>query len=426
MNIRTSFSPSCQKFLNSAGRVGHPGVLGVGAVFVLLLATEGCHSGGDNDGNGHMGGAQNADGGSSADGGQTSTGGAATGGGGGHQFETDFMLGVDISSVPEELDRGTVYFDTDGVARPILKILENHGFNYVRLRTFVDPMAPYGYASGDGGSCLKSDSYCDLAHTLEFGRLIKEAGMGLMVDFHYSDNWADPGKQLIPEAWRDAETIEELAGMLKAYTSDAISVLIEGGARPDIVQIGNEITPGMLIHVPTPETDCWGNNSVRNELNGSTANWDNLATLLRAGLEAVEELDPSIQTLIHLENTEDPTGAVRWVQTAHEHEVAFDILGMSCYPAYQGPPSVWKETFQLLAETFPDLSFVVAEYGPEPQAVLDTLKGIPDGRGKGAFRWEPTQSGTWGPGMFTRSAQGYYADEEEFAVYDALNQQSAP
>src|SRR5690606_1232072 len=157
---------------------------------------------------------------------------------GGTDGTAPFMLGVDISSIPEAMDRGATYWDTDGVEKPVLDLFSAHGFNTVRLRTFVDPMATYGYAYGDGSaSCMKSEAYCDLSQTLEFGRSIKEAGMALMVDFHYSDTWADPGKQVIPEAWRDAQTIEELAERVKSYTKDSILTLVEGGARPDVVQI---------------------------------------------------------------------------------------------------------------------------------------------------------------------------------------------
>lgn len=334
------------------------------------------------------------------------------------------MLGADISSVPEQIDQGAVYFDTDGTEKPVLEILGAHGFNYVRLRTFVDPMAPFGYAYGDGGAtCIKSNAYCDLSHTLDFGRQIKEAGLGLLLDFHYSDNWADPGKQIIPEAWRNAQTIEELAEFVRTYTRDSISTLVEGGARPDIVQIGNEVTPGMLIHVPTSNTDCWGNGSARNELNGSVANWDNLAILLQAGLDGVQEVDPSIRTMVHLENTDDPSGAIGWMTAAQQRGLDFDILGMSCYPAYQGPPSAWAETFDQLAEAFPDLSFVVAEFGPEPEAVFDVLSNIPGDRGVGAFRWEPTMSGAWGPALFTVTAEGHRADTDSFSPYDDLRDQ---
>lgn len=363
--------------------------------------------------------------GSSGTGGSTETGGASgTGGTASVPSEQDFMLGADLSSVPEQIDGGAVYLDTDGSPRPILELLGAHGFNYVRLRTFVDPAAPFGYAYGDGGAaCVKAEAYCDLSHTVEFAKRIKQANMGFLLDFHYSDNWADPGKQIIPESWRHAETIDELAALLKSYTRNAIATLVDAGARPDVVQIGNEITPGLLIHVPTNNTDCWGNHSARNALNGSTSNWEHLAALLRAGIDGVKEVDPSIRTLVHLENTDDPTGAADWIRTAQQLGVEFDILGMSCYPAYQGPPSVWVNTFTRLAESFPDLSFVVAEFGPEARAVVDVVSNIPGDRGLGAFHWEPTLSGAWGPSLFTLTPDGYRANDEDFALYDELRDQ---
>lgn len=362
-------------------------------------------------------------GGSSGAGGDPGVGGDSGGGGGGDDsgaFIDKFMLGADISSVPEALDMGASYVDTDGTEKPILQLLGNHGFNSVRLRTFVDPMAEYGYAYGDGGACRKAKGYCDLAHTLEFAQQIKAAGMGFLLNFHYSDNWADPGKQIIPEAWRDARSIEELATFLKDYTKEALQTLVEGGARPDVVQVGNEITPGMLIHVPTSQTDCWGNNSARNALGGSTSNWGDFATLLRAGIEGVKEVDPTIQIMLHIENTGNPAGAAEWVQSAQDLGVSFDILGLSCYPAYQGEPDVWVATFTELAERFPELSFVVAEYGPEARAVIEMLSDLPDDRGVGAFHWEPTQSGTWGGAMFLPAGNVFFAQEEEFALYDEL------
>src|SRR5438132_4579725 len=119
--------------------------------------------------------------------------------------------------------------------------MKEHGFNAIRLRTFVDPRAADGYDQANGSA--------DLGHTIAFGKQIKDAGLSLLLDFHYSDNWADPGKQCVPVAWQKFTTIEQLASAVHDYTKDAISQLIAGAARPDLVQIGNEITPGMLLHV---------------------------------------------------------------------------------------------------------------------------------------------------------------------------------
>lgn len=142
-----------------------------------------------------------------------------------------YALGVDISFA------GT---QPEATRSNLLKVLKEHGINYVRLRTFVDPKAADGYDKTGGG--------CDLAHTIAFGKQIKAAGMGLLVDFHYSDNWADPGKQCVPIRWQGHKTIDDLAKAAKDYTKDAITKLVAGGARPDMVQVGNETTPGMLIH----------------------------------------------------------------------------------------------------------------------------------------------------------------------------------
>lgn len=206
-----------------------------------------------------------------------------------------FILGADISGVAESVDNGAIFIDTDGQEKDILSLLKNHGFSYIRLRTFVDPLAPFGY--GSNNSCSgKSEAYNDRDHIVGFARAVKAAGMGLLLDFHYSDTWADPGKQVIPESWRGAASVDDLADIMKAYTVDVMQALADAEALPEIVQIGNEITPGMLIHVPTPETDCFGNRSARNpEVNGSAQDWDNLSTLLRAGMSRIGLMTEKIE-----------------------------------------------------------------------------------------------------------------------------------
>lgn len=381
-------------------------------------------AGGDAGNAGNAGTAGSVGGGGSDGSGGNAGGGS--GGGGGTPFEPSFMLGADISSVQELIDRGVTFVDTDGATKDILTLLKAHGFNYVRLRAFVDPTALYGYANPTGHDIhRKAESYCDTAHTVEFGQQIKSAGMGFLLDLHYSDNWADPGKQIIPEAWRDAATIDDLASEVRSYTADVIDALVTAGARPDMVQIGNEITPGMLIHVPdaNPEPDMWGNiNRVQNAVNGSIENWANLATLLKAGIEGVKSVDPGIGIMLHVENSDDPEGAVWWVGKAREHGVEFDVLGLSCYTAWHGQPSTWQTTFTTLAASFPELSFVVAEYNPERTQVNQMMRDLPDNRGRGTFFWEPTQSGVWGAALFTGSNGALHAKTEDFAEFDAIRQ----
>ncbi len=201
------------------------------------------------------------------------------------------MIGADITWVQAAEGRGASY--SDGTKRDIFELLKAHGFNYIRLRTFVDPKAADGYDPQNG--------YADLAHTIAFGKRIKAAGLGFLLDFHYSDNWADPAKQCVPVAWQGFKTISELAGALQAYTSDAISQLIAGGARPDMVQIGNEITPGMLLHV----CDGDGHPTGSNQITGAISNWSNLGALLKAGVKGVKDVDAGIQIMLHIDRGGD-------------------------------------------------------------------------------------------------------------------------
>jgi arabinogalactan endo-1,4-beta-galactosidase len=411
----------------SAGKVGGGGTSGAtsgsagpsaGTSSVSGAAGSGAAGASGQSGGGGLGtSGGGASGGVAGAGTSGGSGGASAGaaGTGGASTLPAFLLGADISSVQEAIDGGARYADTDGTQKSILEILKAHGFNTIRLRTFVDPLAEYGYAT-----CNSDEPYCDKDHTVEFAQEIKAAGMSFLLDFHYSDTWADPGKQVIPEAWRSANTIEARAELLKDYTVDVVSALVSAGARPDMVQVGNEITPGMLIHVPSSSTDCWGNNSTTASLTGSISNWDNLALLLKAGIDGVREVDTSIKIMLHLENTDNLSGARSWVSNALSRGVEFDVLGLSCYTEYQGQPSVWRDTFETLASEFPELSFVIAEYNPERTQANQIMRDLPDGRGLGTFFWEPTQSGAWGESLFTNMGGTLRANSDDFAEFDAI------
>jgi arabinogalactan endo-1,4-beta-galactosidase len=335
-------------------------------------------------------------------------------------FDGRFILGADISSTDEAVDGGSVYIDTDGEQKSLVLLLQNHGFNYIRLRTFVNPLAEFGYASNSG--CRgKAEAYADQEHTIAFARQIKAAGMGFLLDLHYSDTWADPQKQVIPEAWRDLDTLDALAEQVRAHTVEVVTALLAADARPDMVQVGNEITPGLLIHVPTADTDCFGNNSiVAPGVNGSQDDWDSLATLLRAGIDGVRRVDPAIQVMLHIENTESASGVSAWVRNAQQRGVNFDVLGLSAYESYQGPSTAWRGTLVELALNFPDLAFAIAEYNPQRRLLNDIMRELPDGRGLGSFFWEPTQSGAWGTSMFTRQGNRFSANPDDFAEYDQM------
>ena len=413
-----------------SGKGGTSGTSATGSGASGGASGTGAEASGGASGSSGSGAGGNADASAGTGGSAGASGTAGVGGGGSGGTAPRFILGADISSVEEAVERGARYVDTDGQEKGMLEILKNHGMNFIRLRTFVNPEAAYGYASGTGQCQARAEAYCDANHTLEFARQIKGAGFGLLLDFHYSDTWADPGKQIIPEAWRSATTIEDLASKLRAYTADVVGALASAGARPDMVQIGNEITPGMLLHLPDADTDCWGNGAAGRSggpTGASTnANWPNLAALLSAGAQAVKSVDPSIKIVIHIENTESVSGVRAWVNNARSRGVDFDVLGLSCYPAFQGEPSVWENTFRTLASEFSDLSFIVAEYNPERTRVNQMIRDLPNGRGLGTFFWEPTQSGEWGPSLFTFSDGAWRANPQDFQEFDRIRQSLGP
>jgi arabinogalactan endo-1,4-beta-galactosidase len=364
------------------------------------------------DGGRSVGGAAAGDAGSGNGGAGTSGrvnagggGGAAAGGQGGSAGASglpfSFYIGADVTFEESQ---------PEATRNNLLTIMKDHGFNYIRLRTFVDPKASDGYD--------KTNGYAGLEHTISFGKQIKDQGMGFLLDFHYSDNWADPGKQCVPIAWQGFTTIAQMATAVHDYTKDAIEKLIAGGARPDMVQIGNEITPGMLIH----RCDSEGLPTGTNPVTGAISNWTNLGTLLMAGIAGVKEVDPNILISLHIDRGDELDTSRSFINNARLQGVEFDAFGESCYTAYQGEPSEWENTFTELAADFPDLEFFIAEYGPAQKEANDIMFALPDNRGLGTFNWEPTTQGAWNnPGHDLLRRQGSsYDPQPDLALYDQM------
>jgi arabinogalactan endo-1,4-beta-galactosidase len=318
-----------------------------------------------------------------------------------------YYLGADVSFVQQEEAEGRKFYDVNGTEGDIFQILKNHGFNYVRLRTFVNPTATDGY---DTAMSATTPAYCSTANTVTMAARVKAAGMGLLIDFHYSDNWADPGKQCVPVAWQGYTTITDLAGALQTYTNSVITALVAGNARPDMVQIGNEITPGMLLDI----CDSTGAPTTAKPLvtGSNSTNFDNLGALLNAGIAGVKAVDSSIKIMLHIDRGGDNATSKWWVNGVMGQGVNFDVLGESCYTAYanQGDPANWQANFAQLVTQFPTLSFVVAEYAEDSvdlagntecasstgpcnvwRRANDVAFGIPNKKGLGAFVWEPTE-----------------------------------
>ena len=375
-------------------------------------------------GSGGVGGTSGASGnsGSTSGGGTSGNGGTSGGAGSGGAHEAgvgdgasteggtrapSFFIGADITWVQADEAGGATY--SDGARKEILQLLKDHGFNYVRLRTFVDPRAVDGYD--------KQNGFGDLAHTIAFGKRIKAQGMGFFLDFHYSDNWADPGKQCVPVAWQGLTSIGALATAVHDYTLDAVQQLVAAGARPDMVQIGNEITPGMLIH----RCDSGGLPTGQNPVTGSIANWTNLGALLKAGVQGVRDVDAGIKIMLHIDRGGTFNTSRDFITNATAAGVSFDVFGESCYTAYQGQPSAWMSTFTQLAAMFPNLKFVIAEYGPEQRAANDIMFNLPNQQGLGTFNWEPTHAGDWNTGHALFSVSGKaYTSTADLGLYDLM------
>ena len=292
-----------------------------------------------------------------------------------------FILGADVSSLLERERAGAQFYDK-GTRGELLSIMKSRGFNYVRIRTWVDPTAAGGYAAG------KADAWCDLAHTITLAQRVKQAGMGFLLNPHFSDTWADPGHQAKPAAWATLP-FAQLRTALVSYTTQMVSQLKAAGVTPQMVQIGNEITGGMLWEEGKsyPQT-----------------NFANFATLLKDSIAAVKAVDPSIQIMLHIDRCDNIVDSHWWIDSVLENQVPFDILGESCYSGTQGTPADWKTTFADLAARYPKLRFAIAEYSEFKREANDVMFNLPGRRGVGTFIWEPTY---WLEKIFTQSGSRY-------------------
>ncbi len=346
-------------------------------------------------------------------------------------IKIDFYNGADISEVQEYERSNTKFYDVDGKESDIFTILKNHGFNSIRLRTFVSPKAKYGYAASGCGH--DAEAYGDKEHVVAYAKKVKAAGMGLLVDIHYSDVWADPGKQIIPERWRGVNNANAMADSVYAYTKDLMIALKNAGATPDMVQVGNETTPGILIHKPNSKTDCWGNGvdkaatSVNGDM-GTAAGKANAAKYFNAGIKAVKEVSPTTKTVLHIERIRQASTVNWWMGVVFdEYKIPADVMGFSAYTAYgDGTPDNWKSLFNSLTSKYSKLEFIVAEYNGgdsdnhykfdgSRKKTREIISGM--NRWIGTFFWEPTIGGAWGAGLFDWKGKDLYANAKAFEEF---------
>jgi beta-galactosidase len=297
----------------------------------------------------------------------------------------DKMIGADISFLPQLEDRGLKFSDK-GIEKDAIMILKDHGFNYVRLRIFNDPAREGGYSPKKG--------FCDLEHTKAMAKRVKAAGMKLLLDFHYSDNWADPGKQYKPAAWEKL-SFEELKKAIHDYSREVIKELKDQGTPPEMVQIGNEINHGIL----------WPD--------GNVANIDNLAQLIKAGTAGVREVSPSTVMMLHVALGGQNHESVFFIDNMIARDVPFDVIGESYYPKWHGTLDDLRDNLNDLVRRY-GKDVIVVEYSQKKEEVNKIAFELPGGRGKGTCIWEPLS--TW-EAIFDRQGKS----NELIAVYDEIS-----
>lgn len=335
------------------------------------------------------------------------------------------MLGADMSFTSQELAAGTVFTDRGVAANPIA-IMSYNGANWVRFRLWVNP--PAGYSS--------------LATDLALARSARRAGLRIFLDIHYSDFWADPGKQCIPAAW--PTSLPQLAATVRTYTKHVIAAFAAQRTPVAMVSIGNEVTNGMLwsksLNPPGPSFGCSGPGvgGLTWSSDTSAAGWGNFTRLLKAGIAGARAGNPLGQELLVAIHTDlgggqtpyghnDTARSQYFYSELEAHGVAFDVIALSYYPLYQGSLSGMRTTVDnlanvlrkpvVIAETqYPwtlangdtlgnsiwQPSQLTAGYPASPGGQisfvndeLSILAAVPHGLGAGLFYWAPD----WVPGV---------------------------
>ncbi|GAA1867584.1 glycoside hydrolase family 53 protein [Myceligenerans crystallogenes] len=318
------------------------------------------------------------------------------------------IRGGDLSGVAKNEDFGAVYRDANGTVADPVELLASKGMNLARLKVWVDP----------------ADGYNTATQVAAMARRAETAGMAVMIDFHYSDRWTDPGAQGTPAAWADAAPAE-MAGLLADHTRDVLTAVRDAGVSVDYVQIGNEINPGMMW----PHGQTW---DVDPDDGVPGAQWDNLARFLTAGHNASKEVFPQARTILHLTNINNGIGGLTWwFDEVTARDVPFDLIGLSYYGYWHGSLGDLQHAISTLSARYQrDVVVVetaypftladdapawenvvntsgelVAGYPATPagqaawfRAVQDVTAAAPGGRGLGVVWWEPAWTAVAGNG----------------------------
>ncbi len=233
-------------------------------------------------------------------------------------FAQKKLVGGDISLLPEYAS--STYKDNAGNVVQPLELFKSEGLNAMRVRIFVNP-DKYPGSDKDPNACQ------DLEYVKALGKQIKDAGFKLMLDFHYSDTWADPAKQWTPEEWKTLSN-DELYAKIYDYTKAVLQEMKAAGAEPDLIQTGNEISYGMLW-------GAYGASSLKKVYTSSEANWAYFISLLKNAGKACREECPDAKIVIHCERIAETT-VLKDFYAKMEENIDYDIIGLSYYPYYHG------------------------------------------------------------------------------------------
>ena len=338
-----------------------------------------------------------------------------------------FYKGMDLSTIKEVEGLGGRFYD-HGEEKDVFEILKSYGMNAVRLRLWNDPYGPDGTPYGAGTN--------DLPTTLELAKRAKAQGMEVLLCMHYSDFWADPGKQRVPKAWRGMDA-EQLTEEVYSFTRDTLLAVRRAGAFPDLIQVGNELTNGML----------WPQGKLL-----ECGNYDNLAKFVSAGIRAVRSLDQEIPIMIHLDNGGNAPMYRDWFDHYLERGEDFQIIGLSYYPFWHGSLEELKNNMNDLAVRYGkelviaevSMGFTMADYGVYEKLAQEERKGyatkpelveklefpmtkkgqadfmkalfavidqVPENKCSGFFYWEPAWIPVPGSGWANEAALQYIEEK---------------
>ncbi|MBI9050635.1 MAG: arabinogalactan endo-1,4-beta-galactosidase [Anaerolineaceae bacterium] len=323
------------------------------------------------------------------------------------------VIGADISSLKKSEDMGGQYFYQDGTPGDALQIMKDAGMNYARIRVWVN----------------SADGYHGKQQLLDMAKRLDDKGMQLLVDFHYSDTWADPGKQYKPVEWEEYD-FENLKQAVYDHTYDVCSSLKKQGTPPAMMQIGNEINHGLLW--PDGKND---------------KDWTHLAALLKEGAQAVKDCSPSTRVMLQLAEGGDNRLFRDWLDHIIAEEVPFDVIGVSYYPYWHGTLDdlqnnlddiavryekdiIVVETAYAFTEENNDYLDNIVKYQSSRgypisidgqydmlEAIMNVVRAVPDGRGLGIFWWDATWTAVPGNGWEPAIATSGNAWENQ-ALFD--------